>query len=262
MARTRAGRALTDDHRIAQIAIGDTYGELARDLAGLIDFDNLPASREALLVNGHALTAEGYEMSSSAARAYVNEFRLAETGARSGPAITTPMGFRHVAVELNAALERGAALITSGIATPEQARVLAARWVANSVQVNTMYGGRNTVVQSAYRDRDSGRWRRVTDGEPCAFCAMLATRGPVYREETVGFETHEHCGCGGEIVYGNWQPTELEQAWIDAYNDVAEVATLADGKRVAPVYKRGSQRDTILWRMRRYRPDLFSDGIR
>lgn len=41
--------------------------------------------------------------------------------------------------------------------------------------------GRETVVASA--EANGKRWRRVTDGNPCSFCAMLAGRGPVYRSE-------------------------------------------------------------------------------
>lgn len=41
--------------------------------------------------------------------------------------------------------------------------------------------GRETVVESA--EANGRRWRRVTDGNPCSFCAMLAGRGPVYRTE-------------------------------------------------------------------------------
>lgn len=41
--------------------------------------------------------------------------------------------------------------------------------------------GRETITESA--EANGRRWRRVTDGNPCSFCAMLAGRGPVYRSE-------------------------------------------------------------------------------
>ncbi|KAB5606685.1 hypothetical protein EHS19_06735 [Bifidobacterium jacchi] len=32
-------------------------------------------------------------------------------------------------------------------------------------------------------------WRRVSDGDPCAFCAMLVTRGPVYTSRDKALHT-------------------------------------------------------------------------
>lgn len=87
---------------------------------------------------------------------------------------------------------------------------------------------------------------------------MLAGRGPVYTSQTVDFRTHDLCGCTGEIVYGDWEPTELERRWRQAYVDAGNEASVVDRRRVAP--KKGNGDDTILWRMRRDNPDLFHDG--
>lgn len=75
--------------------------------------------------------------------------------------------------------------------------------------------------------RTAPLWRRVTDGKPCGFCAMLASRGPVYRSEATargaGGRYHDHCGCTVEPHYGSfaeWKPTPEEQRFIDAYGEV------------------------------------------
>lgn len=130
------------------------------------------------------------------------------------------------------------------------------------------------VVMDAHRSmtlhtvRASGaRWRRVTDGKPCAFCAMLASRGPVYAEDTVDFDAHPRCGCTSEAVPytpDEWiaeYATDAEVAWTNAYFDAAEEATAAGEPRVAPVRKAGREIDTVLGRMRRLHPDMFSDGV-
>lgn len=44
-------------------------------------------------------------------------------------------------------------------------------------QLDVMAAGRETIQQSA------PLWRRVTDGNPCSFCGMLAGRGAVYTSE-------------------------------------------------------------------------------
>lgn len=42
-------------------------------------------------------------------------------------------------------------------------------------------GARNLIDQTSLADRRVIGWARVTDGNPCGFCAMLASRGAVYR---------------------------------------------------------------------------------
>lgn len=62
-------------------------------------------------------------------------------------------------------------------------------------------GGRDTMLELIKSDPSVTRYIRVTDGDPCAFCAMLAGRGPVYAsEESAGFLAHPSCACTGEPV--------------------------------------------------------------
>lgn len=61
-------------------------------------------------------------------------------------------------------------------------------------------------------------WARVLVGEDnCAFCAMLASRGPVYKRETVvkskdGRRYHRHCDCKAVLVVKG-KPWEGEQEY-------------------------------------------------
>lgn len=73
-------------------------------------------------------------------------------------------------------------------------------------------------------------WARVLAGETnCAFCAMLASRGPVYKSGvTAGFEAHDGCDCSATLVVKN-QPWEgeaewraLEELWRDARDNPSE----------------------------------------
>lgn len=64
-----------------------------------------------------------------------------------------------------------------------------------------MRGGWDTIEESVRSDRRALGWQRVTSGDPCAFCAMVASRGPIYKEDTVDFEAHDHCSCEPEPVY-------------------------------------------------------------
>ena len=139
----------------------------------------------------------------------------------------------------------------------------AASRIEGYVQRGVLNGGRNTIRASSRANVRAFGWLRVSDGNPCAFCAMLVGRGPVYKAETVGFRSHDYCGCTAEEFYGekwsDWEPTGEEARWRDVYFEVAEIATATEGRRVAP--KPGMSEDTILWRMRRHSPNLFSDGV-
>ena len=69
-----------------------------------------------------------------------------------------------------------------------QASGAAVRQVAN--------GARYATIELVEQDPYTDRFARVTDGNPCAFCAMLASRGAVYlTKESASFEAHDHCQC-------------------------------------------------------------------
>lgn len=58
--------------------------------------------------------------------------------------------------------------------------------------------GRETVAGAVQADVAALGFLRVTDGNPCAFCAMLASRGAVYKTAESAGEVnkyHDSCGC-------------------------------------------------------------------
>ena len=88
--------------------------------------------------------------------------------------------------------------------------------------------GRDLIDASTLAHPASVGWRRVTDTNPCAFCAMLATRGPAFTSPTnagEGRRFHAHCGCTVEEVFGTWEPDEREQRMIDLYQQSAGGST-------------------------------------
>lgn len=63
-------------------------------------------------------------------------------------------------------------------------------------------GGRDAVLTSAGADGRAAGWRRVTSGDACKFCSMLASRGPAYKgERSAEFLAHDHCACSAEPVF-------------------------------------------------------------
>lgn len=97
--------------------------------------------------------------------------------------------------------------------------------------------GRDTVEWSAGAQGRS--WRRVTDGDPCAFCAMLATRSDYTTKERalttghtsrhkrgnkrpLGSRYHDHCGCTVVEVVGSWEPNRADTGYQRTYEKARE----------------------------------------
>lgn len=79
----------------------------------------------------------------------------------------------------------------------------------------TLKGGRDTVTRAAVNDPAALGWERIITAGACGFCSMLAGRGGVYKESTVGFRAHDHCHCAARVVFRGQKSVnaELSQAW-------------------------------------------------
>lgn len=89
--------------------------------------------------------------------------------------------------------------------------------VANSALRHTMNGGRNAVDQTRLQDKLAVGYYRETDGDPCYFCAMLASRGIVFKEDSFDqsdprFEgpgdckVHDSCACHNRPAFTRADP--------------------------------------------------------
>ena len=248
MALTAEGKRLTEKHRREQIAVGARAEIQARLLWPSLRVGDLDRSEAAWMPMMLAVTEGAYSESAALATTYVDGYRQAEIGRPAAPVSpgfdrTAHMSALHLAGPVRVKL-----LIEGGM-SPDAAHAQAFTKFAGIVRRQTLLGGRATVNATARVDRRAIGWRRVTDGDPCAFCAMLASRGPVYssrsRAEVVagsGLRYHGHCGCTGEIVYDEWVPNEAEARYIEAYEQAAAEAEAAGYSRT---------QDSVLWRMRR-----------
>lgn len=97
--------------------------------------------------------------------------------------------------------------------TPQQAMDAAAVRLVGSTQYLALEGGRQAMQRSIDADERATGWARVTDGDPCAWCAMLASRGPVYKSAKTagdprqgGNRYHDHCGCQAWPAFTNDEP--------------------------------------------------------
>lgn len=142
-------------------------------------------------------------------------------------------------------------------ASEDEALALARRRVRAGASKAAYDRDRLSVIRSARKSRL--RARRVIVGKTCAFCSMLAARGPVYTPETAAFQAHPHCDCTYEIsdqtpkAWRDGRATPHEEEICDAYDRAASSvpANLSGGER----------RREIMMAMRRQEPGLFTDGI-
>lgn len=86
-------------------------------------------------------------------------------------------------------------------------------------------GGRQQLINLTKSDKDAVAWARVSDGQPCYFCAMLVSRGPVYKADTAHFKAHNRCGCSVRPVFkddpdGGWSPDAkaLNDLWTGKFD--------------------------------------------
>lgn len=112
----------------------------------------------------------------------------------------------------------------------------------------TLAGGRETVIAAAKADPEARGWARVSDGKPCAFCAMLVSRGPVYSEASGAFRAHDKCGCGIRPWFkgdDGWDPDAiaLRRIYEDDPTWTPEGGRLAGARPLHPKDFRRAVRD-------------------
>ena len=253
MASTAEGRELTEAHRLAQLQVAGLAAAEARVLWSRLDVDDLDGSTPYWLASTSGAVNRRVQQSQEVASRYLRDYRLAEIGVAGavvlGAAPNTPLTLRL------AGPVRVKRLIAGGMPADE-AYDRAFTKFEGMVRRQALMGGRTTIANTASADRRAVGWRRVTDGDPCTFCAMLASRGPAFKSRSSsltqgeGLRYHGHCGCTAEIIYGTWTPTADEQVYVDTYTkarkSLEEKGQRASTKNVLSEMRRlGSFKDSV-----------------
>lgn len=129
------------------------------------------------------------------------------------------------------------------------------RRLASTTQKQVADVARGTIVDNTRRDPARPRYYRGASANCCAWCAMLAARGPVYGTESAAEAgSHRDCRC---FPVALWPGERLVQPeyyadFVAEYEAAAKAARAAGEPVVAPSpQQRDNRRDTVLWRMRR-----------
>lgn len=230
MAATLDARRLTEAHRLGQTQLGVDIVQAMQSLWPLLDPDDLDGSVERWIRAVLPVVAGQRSGSARLAASYVTAFKTLELGGTATPApvvlaedipvealttsliVTGPVAAKaSIARGLPAARAMDTALVTS----------------AKAAMRHALDGGRRTTLDTVAADRNAVGWARATSGQPCHFCAMIASRGPVYKgENTADFQPHDGCSCTAEPVYRD------DAAWpagSDRWQDLWQQAKAADG---------------------------------
>lgn len=213
MAVTDEGTALTETQRRAQVAVARSLIASLRKTWFLLDPTRLDATTSTWMMFAVEELRLKHSESARLALNYLQDFRVAEVGRElaSLNSIDVELGLKKAQAALYftgpVKIKQG---MTAGL-TLGQASSAAFKDMARTAQMLVLNGGRNTIESGIRRDRAAIGYQRVTDGSPCYFCAMLASRGPVYRKDSFGnAKVHKGCGCSLEPVY-----SRSDAVWLD-----------------------------------------------
>lgn len=215
--------------------------------------------------------------SATLARVYYRQFSLLETG--DPTTFGAPPDFPEDAVrESLYATGRGklAEHLRAG-ADQAEAVDIAGRDVAGAMMRHTLNGARDVLADAFTRDRRAVGWVRVTREGCCYFCAMLASRGHVYREQSFDasdprfrdgvvpsdHKVHDNCRCFLEPVYSRsaalpGRADEYEKLWYEVTSSFSGWEKALAFRRTFESLARGEDRQVAL--ARGLRQDVVVDS--
>jgi hypothetical protein len=228
VARTAAGAELTTAHHAAQLAVrAGSIANLVR-LWRIVDPTDLRNTIDTFVAAAVLLAGSGFDESAGTARRYYTLFRRVEGGARDNLPQGSPLARTSeadLAAELRGAALAGIINARRGGLSVEQAKTRGFVRTAGALAKLVLAGGRRTIITAVRTDRMAVGWARVTDGDPCAFCRMLAGRGVTYKTQaSAEFVPHDGCGCSAEPSFKGSAPPEQAAEYAREWSEAQRLA--------------------------------------
>jgi hypothetical protein len=221
MAAVAVAVRLTEAHRLAQQRVAAATVARMQAVWPLLDPIDLDGTSDRWLTAAAPVIDTGATTSAKVAEGYIRAFKAAELpGGDQVPAVVVQLPVaEQVATSL---LVTGPVQVkiqmTAGVPL-QQATDSALASSSRAAMRHALNSGRNYIVDAVQADPQASGWARVTSAKPCAWCAMLASRGPVYKSnDTASFDAHDHCSCSLEPLYRDdapWPPSA--QQWADVW---------------------------------------------
>lgn len=241
---------LTERHRLEQARLRAITGADLATILPLLDWEDLQGSWESVERLIVRLIEERRAESAATAMEFYGAVRSAEQIAEPFvPAAADELDLSKLVrnLRITGPGHAGRALYRGDLNVPQSTFVS----LEGEVSRNVLNGGRSATLNTLRGDKQVVGWVRITDGNPCAFCAMLASRGPVYKSRqtaTAGiranrdrrgqsssnyfvrksksgatindFQAHPHCGCTAKPVYAADDPwPDRNQRFRELWDD-------------------------------------------
>ncbi|MGW3072729.1 VG15 protein [Kitasatospora sp. NPDC001132] len=250
MALSSEGEALTAAHQRAQRALtGNALKQLTEAWDEVDPEDHESWLR--YLARAEELCSSAQTASADVAFRYLDKFRRAELKALG--AVVDGLSVARPGLVLGGQVEAALGAfgpsyvrrLVAGGKPLEEAKRLALSGQFGDVVGLILGSGRQVIASGIDRDRKCLGYRRCCSGGACSFCAMLATRGAVYKSNSFTgngaakgakkVDVHRSCQCSLEPVYShNSRPTEavqrMEALWKKSGGDPKEFRRLVEGR--------------------------------
>lgn len=207
--RTTTTVALAEAARRVQVKIRNAALADITQLWPLLNFERIDQSWQPwmrlvlpVLTKRHAMTSEQAGLFYRAARQHA----IGDPGPASLPKLASPPTEEWVARAVGYSAPHVYARQINTGQTPEQANKAALTKTLGTTSRIVLDGARTTIEDTSKADPEAVGWYFQTDGDPCYFCAMIASRGIVFKDDSfeiadtqfVGKGTakvHNHCAC-------------------------------------------------------------------
>lgn len=192
-------------------------------------------------------------------RGLIINWDRADKAAEAGLRVTGPINIKH-------RISRGE--------SPESAARKALVEASGAAGQHVLNGGRGTTLSLVQNDQRAIGWVRVTDGNPCAFCAMLASRGVTwgpYAKTSFKASNEKFSGKSFEAEYDD-DPRIVGRGEVKVHDHCAcaiavvfsrQDAILDQGKQYRELWNQyirnryGGQDAIKAWRRLHERPEVF-----
>lgn len=245
-------RKLTKAHKVSQMQVAQASGLAEADLVGKLASGGLTDTE--FLVQAVAVNQVGFRDATRLAGVYVRQARGLMVPELAEVPVVVPK-FDVVQSLLRA---ESTIRVIDGLLSDdehrgkkvEHAAGVLRQWTAS----NVANAHRQTVMRSA--EAAGSGWRVVTDGKPCAFCAMLAS----YGEDINGAWAwpdhyfHHDCGCTIQEV-----PFGVDVEFTAREREFVELRELADEQ--ADLFPGGLKRQRLMAAMRANGQGVVNDAI-
>lgn len=205
------GWRLAEAHRQAQARIASAAVTDVRAAWPLLDMNRLDTSFPRYAGAVSALTQARRTAASGLGVMFYRNLRdLEAVSGKFNPLPAAPMDLEKLTTSLRVTGPVAARSALARGASPAEAERIALAATVGAVQSRIYDGGRGAVLRSMFADPEARGYQRISDGSPCAFCAMLVSRGAVYKADaTGGFKAHVKCGCSAVPF---WEPVPAQSA--------------------------------------------------